>query len=210
MEDIGHVVNGCMKVRVKTPEAIQPFGVPQLFNYLEGWNLADGVGETNESLNQGLQSSVYQQENLVEGSCDGGSGAIKSDPEYLTTWRHLSSAAQLQLEDSFTWYFFTRWSLYLSMSLPEQVGRAAQGLLSCFSLCGLVCLGAPVSSCLYTCRSQRHYFFQRYECVLVCVSLVIAYQLVQGVVLPPVYICQAFPIRELVLIWTKILSDAYL
>lgn len=36
MEGIGHVVNGCMKARVKTPKAIQPFCVPQLLNYLAG------------------------------------------------------------------------------------------------------------------------------------------------------------------------------
>lgn len=83
MEGIGHVVKGCMKVRVKPPEAIQSFGVPQLLNYLEGWNLTDGVGETNESLNHDLQSSVYQQENHVDVSCN---GAIETDPEYLTAW----------------------------------------------------------------------------------------------------------------------------
>lgn len=85
MEDIVRAVNGCMKVRVKTPEAVQPFAVPQLLNYLEGWNLADGVGQTNESLNHDLQSSVYSQGDV---SRDGDGGAIKSDPEYLIRLQH--------------------------------------------------------------------------------------------------------------------------
>lgn len=80
MENIGHVTNECMKVSVKTLEAIQPIGVRELLNYLEGWNLADGAGETNEALNHGPQSSVYQLESLTDMSCDCGSRAFNSLP----------------------------------------------------------------------------------------------------------------------------------
>lgn len=44
MEGIGYVVNGCMKVRGKPS---RPSSAPRLLNYLEGWNLADGVRQMN-------------------------------------------------------------------------------------------------------------------------------------------------------------------